>query len=150
MEETKEADVLLHIADASAPDLDSQISAVNLVLDEIGARDKPILLALNKTDVLSHKAKKDLESKNENAVFISAKYNYGFADLFAKLRNLLEPNEKRIKLKLPPHKSELLSKLYKHGNVLSAEYLEDKIIVDAFVPKNLIAQIRKFRVKKSQ
>ena len=147
LEETKEADVLLHIADASAPDLNSQIAAVNSVLEEIGASDKPILLALNKTDVLSHKAKKDLQSGNESAVFISAKYNYGFADLFSKLRDLLAPNDKRIKLQLPPHKSELLSKLYKHGNVLSAEYLDDKILVDAFVPKNLIAQTRKFRIK---
>lgn len=149
LEETKEADLLLHIADASAPDLKSQIDAVNSVLEEIGAKDKPVLLALNKIDVLSHKAKKDLQAENEDTILISAKYNYGFADLFEKLRSLLKPDDKRIKLRLPPHKSELLSKLYKYGKVLSVEYLDDYISVDAFVPKNLTDQTRKFRVKKN-
>ncbi|RLD12506.1 MAG: GTPase HflX [Chlamydiae bacterium] len=149
LEETMEADVLLHIADASAPDLESQISAVNSVLKEIGTKDKPVLLALNKVDVLSHKAKKDLLADNSKTVIISAKYNYGFAELFTKLRLLLKPDNKRIKLRLPPHKSELLSKLYKYGKVISVEYLDEYIKVDAFVPKNLTDQIQKFRVKKS-
>jgi len=147
LEETIEADVLLHIADASATDLESQISAVNSVLKEIGAEDKSILLALNKIDVLSHKAKKDLQSGNEDAVFISAKYNYGFMDLFTKLQSLLKSNVKRVNLRLPPHKSELLSKLYKYGKVISAEYLDEYIIVDAFIPKNLIEKIRRYKTK---
>jgi len=148
LEETKEADVLLHIADASATDLDSQISAVDSVLKEIGAEKKPILLALNKVDVLSHKAKKDLQTGNENAAIISAKYNYGFAELFSKLRLIMRPDDKRIKLHLPPHKSELLSKLYKHGKVISVEYLDEYIVVDAFVPEKLIDQTRRYKVKK--
>jgi len=148
LEETKEADILLHVADASAPDLESQIAAVESVLEEIGAKGKPILLALNKIDLLSHKAKKDLQAENEENIFISAKYSYGFAELFTKLRSLLKPDDKRIKLRLPPHKSELLSKLYKHGKVLSVEYLDDCIAVDAFVPKNLTDQTKRYRVKK--
>ena len=148
LEETKEADILLHVADASAPDLESQIAAVESVLEEIGAKGKPILLTLNKIDLLSHKAKKDLQAANEDNIFISAKYSYGFAELFTKLRSLLKPDDKRIKLRLPPHKSELLSKLYKHGKVLSVEYLDDCIAVDAFVPKNLTDQTHRYRVKK--
>ena len=139
LEETREADILL--------DLLSQIDAVNSVLEELSVDNKPCLLVLNKTDLLSHKKRKELQLKHENAAFISAKYNYGFPDLLSKLSALLTTDNKHVMLRLPPHKSELLSKMYKYGKVLSTEYLDDCIIVDAFLPKKLLSQAQRYRIK---
>ncbi len=147
LEETHQADVLLHIADASAPDLPSQIEAVHSVLKELNSDDNPQLLVLNKIDLLSHRRKKELESEYPEAALISAQYKYGFADLFNKLRGKITFKRKRTLLRLPPHKSQLLSKLHEQGKVLATEYQDDAILVEAFVPENLVAQTRKYRVK---
>ncbi len=147
LEETREADVLLHIADASVPDLSSQIAAVHTVLQELDADDKPQVLALNKADLLSHRKKKQLQAAYTDATFISAQYGYGFTDLLEKLRAQMMLKRRRTRLRLPPHKSELLSKLYKQGKVISAKYEDDGVVVDALVPESLQSQTRRYRVK---
>ena len=150
LEETHQADVLLHIADASAPDLASQIEAVHSVLKELDSDDNPQLLVLNKIDLLSHRAKKEVEEKYPEAAFISAQFKYGITDLFAKLKEKITFKRKRTKLRLPPHKSQLLSKLHEQGKVLATEYLDDAILVEAFVPESLMAATRKYKVKNEE
>jgi len=147
LEEVHEADALIHVADASIPDLAEQIAAVHVVLRELDADAKPQLLTLNKTDKLSHRRKKELQTAYPNAAFISAEYGYGFADMFTRLRPVLPIHRLRTKLRLPPHRSLLLSKLYKLGKVLSALYLEDGIVVEAYVPDSLVEETKRFRVK---
>jgi GTP-binding protein HflX len=150
LEETHQADVLLHIADASAPDLASQIDAVHSVLKELDSDDNPQLLVLNKIDLLSLPAKEELKEKYPNAAFISAQKKSGIDDLFEKLKEKITFKRKRTKLRLPPHKSQLLSKLHEQGKVLATEYLEDAILVEAFVPESLIAATRKYKVKSEE
>ena len=147
LEETQEADVLLHITDASAPDLYAQIDAVHDVLQELNADNKPQLLVLNKVDSLSHRLKKELQEMYPHAAFVSAKYKYGFADLFNKLRPILPGTNRYTKLRLPPHKSILLSKLHEQAKVISTEYLEDAIMVEAIIPENLKQTFHRYRVK---
>ncbi len=147
LEETHQADLLLHIADASAPDLPSQIEAVHSVLKELESDENPQLLVLNKIDKLSHRRKKELELEYPDAALISAQYKYGVADLFTKLKEKITFKRKRTQLRLPPHKSQLLSKLHQQGKVLATEYLDDAILVEAFVPESLADQTKKYKVK---
>jgi GTP-binding protein HflX len=147
LEEVHEADVILHIADAAVTDLDEQIESVHRVLKELDADDKPQLLALNKIDRLSHRARKLREANHPGAALISAQYGYGFTDLFAKLKELVPAQRSLTRLRLPPHKSELLSRIYEQGHVLSADYREDAILVEALVPESLKAETRRYRVK---
>ena len=147
LEEVHEADALLHIADAAAPDLAEQIDAVHKVLRELDADAKPQLLALNKVDTLSHRRRKELHAAYPDAAFISAQYHYGFTDMFARLQAILPVHWRRARLRLPPHRSDLLSKLYKHGRVFHTDYLDDAILVDAYVPELLVEETKRFRVK---
>jgi GTP-binding protein HflX len=147
LEEVHEADAILHIADASAPDLDEQIESVHAVLRELDADTRPQMLALNKIDKLSHRARKEREAQYPDAALISAQYGYGFSDLFDKLRATLPPTSRQTRLRLPPHKSELLSRLYEQGHVLSADYREDAIMVEALVPEAMVAETQRYRVK---
>ena len=145
LEEVHQADVLLHIADASAADVDSQLAAVHAVLGELDAAQKPQVLALNKVDLLSHQAKKAIQERFPDAALISAQYKYGFADLFARLRAATPLKRLRTRLRLPPHKSYLLSQLYAQGKVLSVDYQQEVIVVDAFVPEALQQETRRYR-----
>ncbi len=147
LEEVCQADVLLHVADACAPDLPGQIEAVHAVLRELDADDKPQLLALNKVDLLSHRARKEIQERYPRAACISAQYRYGFSDMFARLRELVPGPRQHVQLRLPPHKSLLLSQLYAQGKVLHVAYHDDCVMVDAWVPDNLADEVRKYRVK---
>ena len=147
LEETREADVLLHICDASAPDLLAQIEAVHSVLRELHADDKIQLLVFNKIDMLSHRRKKELQEMYSGAAFISARLKYGFSDLIIKLKKILPGRERHTRLRLPPHKSQLLSKLHDQGKVLSVEYCEDAIMVEAMIPETLKSTFQRYKVK---
>lgn len=150
LEEVCQADVLLHVADACAPDLAAHIEAVHAVLRELDADDKPHVLALNKVDLLSHRARKDVQEMYPDAACISAQYRYGFSDMFARLRAVVPGPRQRMHLRLPPHKSLILSRLYAHGKVVHVTYQDDCVLVEALVPDTMLDDVRKYRVKKPQ
>ena len=87
LEETIEADFLLHVVDASSPYMEDQITSVYKVLEEIGIITKPILTLFNKIDIC--KPPKALLKKYDPAVFISAYYKTGFEELTRSLLKLL-------------------------------------------------------------
>lgn len=145
LEEVHEADILLHLADGAAPDLGERIEAVHCVLRELDADEKPQVLALNKIDLLSHQAKRALAARYEDAALISARFKYGFAALLERLQERIPATRRRTSLRIPAHKSLLLSQLYQQGKVLSARYEQDAVIVEAFVPASLESQVRRYR-----
>jgi GTP-binding protein HflX len=85
LDEVTEVDYLLHILDASSPHLDEQKAAVERVLAELHAAEKPVLLVLNKCDLLSGEEKSALQQKYPGAVQVSAKQKSGFDLIYAKL-----------------------------------------------------------------
>ncbi|MFA4967485.1 MAG: GTPase HflX [Candidatus Margulisiibacteriota bacterium] len=87
LEETTEADFLVHVVDASSPYMEDQIASVYKVLEEMGIIAKPILTLFNKIDIC--KPPKALLKKYDPAVFISAYYKTGFEELTKSLLKLL-------------------------------------------------------------
>lgn len=150
LEEVCQADVLLHVADACAPDLATQIEAVHVVLRELDADDKPQVLVLNKVDLLSHRARKEVQEAYPQAVCISAQYRYGFTDMFARLRAVVPGPRQHVHLRLPPHKSLIISRLYAHGKVIHVTYQDDCVVLEALVPDDMMDDVRKYRIKEPQ
>lgn len=90
LEEVTEADILLHVVDASHPDVWDQIQAVRTVLGELHAEDKPTIAVLNKIDRLTNKGSlRKLLEELPNAVAISAKRKEGFPELIDKIQDLV-------------------------------------------------------------
>jgi GTPase len=89
LEEVVDADLVLHVVDASAPDAMAQVTTVRGVLYEIGARDRPELLALNKTDVAPPEWVAALRSAYPDAVPVSALTGAGIDDLRAAVAGAL-------------------------------------------------------------
>ncbi|MHC5543057.1 GTPase HflX, partial [Singulisphaera rosea] len=82
LEEARQADLLLHVVDASSPDAEMQIRAVKTVLDELGLADHPTILVLNKTDRVPDRSFLDvLEAHHHDSVAISAAQGDGLARL---------------------------------------------------------------------
>ena len=80
-------------------------------------------------------------------MFVSAQYGYGMNELFVKLRRALPAACTHLRLRLPFTRSYLMSKLYQHGDVIRAEYGEDALLVEAYVPDFLLAEARRYRIK---
>lgn len=89
LEEVTEADCLIHVLDVSNPYAEEQKEAVENVLEELGARAKSILLALNKSDLISPEERKHLQEKYPEGILISAKEQKGLDSLQEKLESIL-------------------------------------------------------------
>lgn len=123
LEETKLADLLLHVVDASDPDSHAKIEQVNAVLDEIGAADIPQLMIFNKID-LSENKEPHFEPhplEGQAAIYCSAITGEGLGYITEALTTALAGKQVQTTLTLPSNCGDLRNQLYKIGNVLSEE-----------------------------
>jgi GTP-binding protein HflX len=120
LEEIKEADCIMHIIDINSPLSDSQVDAVDDILNDIGVRDIPILKVFNKIDLLP--CAKELLQKNidssDLSVYISSKTGDGIRDLLLKLRSILFRNMKIYYLSIPKSEENIISSFSKWSIVL--------------------------------
>ncbi|MDD4237474.1 MAG: GTPase HflX [Desulfotomaculaceae bacterium] len=131
LEEVVEADLLLHVVDASHPNANGQIEAVNQVLESLGASAKPALMVYNKIDLVD-KAELPRAGDDPPAVFISALSGQGAAGLLlAAVDKLLAARRTRTTFFIPYQKSGLLAILHEKGRVLHEEHGQEGIIVEA-------------------
>jgi len=91
LEEVTEADLLLHIVDASHPFYEDQINAVYTVLEELKSVTKPIITVFNKIDLLPKKVPKDILEKYQPSIVVSATTQEGLDKLSAELTKALYP-----------------------------------------------------------
>ena len=93
LEELNYAHILLHVADASHPEVDFQIQAVNNILQEIGIVNIPTILTLNKWDSLSDSEQEKMRNYFPEALAISALNRQGMQELSSRIINLLPPKK---------------------------------------------------------
>ncbi|MAH96101.1 MAG: GTPase HflX [Pedosphaera sp.] len=118
LEEVVEADLLIHVTDLSHPQVDEQIKAVNTVLEEIKAHEKPCMMVFNKIDqVESAGIIEHYLETNGPAVAISAKSQQGFDSFLAELGTQLRPIRQFLELKIPQEKTQVMARLYEVGQV---------------------------------
>jgi GTPase len=123
LEEVVQADLLLHIVDISHPQAEEQIVAVNFVLAEIGAGEKPTIMVFNKMDKLNgNGALNRLQEKFPHAVGISAATGEGIPILLAELGTQLRPTREFLELRIPHEQSAAIARLHKIGQVIERRY----------------------------
>jgi GTP-binding protein HflX len=146
LEEVAEADLLVHVVDASAPDPEFQIDAVRTVLAELGADQVPELLAFNKADRLVHGdggadadggadgngdgphpatddvRMKRMDARHPGSVLVSAHTGAGVDDLLAAIGERLRAVTKVVELVVPYDRGEVVAALHRYGEVLSEEH----------------------------
>jgi GTP-binding protein HflX len=123
LEEVVEADLLVHVVDVSHPKADEQIAAVNAVLDEIKAREKPTLMVFNKTDSLGADASvARFREQFPHAAFVSARTTDGIPELLAELGTQLRPVREQLHLLIPHDQSAVIARLHTVGQILHCDY----------------------------
>ena len=147
LEEVAEADLLLHVVDASHPEAEAQIDAVNEVLAELDATDIPMLMAFNKCDRLeTEDALQFLRSRYPEALPISAQRGDGIETLREALAQRFVNRGATVVLSIPYTAGKTLDLLYKHGTVLDTAYGAEAVRVNARVPSRYLKAVKPFLV----
>jgi len=122
LEVVKESDLLVHVVDSAAPDPQEQIDAVRSVLDEIGARDMPELLAFNKADATDEA--KRLAGDHPGSVAISAATGEGMDHLAAVMGDRLRVSDRVVELVVPFARGDVVAAIHREGDVLVEQHEE--------------------------
>ena len=147
LEEAILSDFLVHLLDASQPEIFAFHRTTVEVLSELGASDKKVLTVFNKIDLIQDETTFNVLKRHfPDALFISTKTGEGLEELVARMADQLVSRTERVELLLPAERSDLLSLLHRHGQVLSTEYGEEGTHVHATVPLKLLPQYAGFRV----
>lgn len=140
LEEAKYADLILHVADASNPEVDEQMKVVYRTLEELKVVGKPVITFLNKQDKIEEeRIIKDL--KADALVKGSAKTGEGIDELLNKISEILREGKVLVDTLLSYTDTAKISVIRKKGQLLSEEYEGDGIRVKAYVSKAVAGQL---------
>lgn len=150
LEEVVEADLIVHVIDASHPQVDTQIDAVHKVLNEIGALDQPMLCVFNKIDhEKGRNAARRLMHLHPKSVAVSALTGDGIDLLYDELADCLKGRKVELRLSVPLSEGKLISSLQKSASILEQEYEGPTAELLVRVSAQLAAQCREFEVEKA-
>ena len=141
LEETAEADLIVHVVDGSDPEPEAQIAAVRGVLAEIGAADVPELVVVNKIDAADPVVLQALRAREPGSISVSAKTGAGLAALRDVIEAALPRLETQVRVVVPYGRGDLVARAHADGEVLHAEHVADGTLLDARVPPGLAAQL---------
>lgn len=145
LEEIKEADLIVHVVDASSPYAQTQIATTIEVLNEIGVIDIPTVYALNKVDLVKNKM--FLPKVNKDAIRISNETNEGIKDLIEYIKNSLFNDEITCKLLLPYDKGDIFTTLKEKAHVHNFSYENNGIVVEVTLSRYLYNLYNKYLKK---
>ncbi|MEZ6092112.1 MAG: GTPase HflX [Pirellulaceae bacterium] len=144
LEEARQAELLLHVADASNPAVFEQIHSVYKVLEEIGIEEKDTLLVLNKIDAVeSRQSLERILDRYPNAITCSAKSGLGLKDVSLAVGDALSREFLDLYVDLAPSNGKLLAYLSAKGEVLSREITDTVITVHCRMPRKTLGEIRR-------
>jgi GTP-binding protein HflX len=145
LEEVNEADMLLHVVDASHPSCPDQMAAVDRVIVEIAAYGKQTVIAFNKTDrITGTEAVGGYVRRTPNSVAISAVTGDGIDGLLALLERSLAAWRMEAVYRIPPAQSGLLAEIHRVGHVIDLRYDGDEAVLTAHVPPELAGRLANF------
>ena len=140
LEEAKYADLILHVVDASNPQMDEQMHIVYETLRGLGVQDKPVITVFNKQDLLTEPViLRDFQA--DATVPISAATGAGIDALESKLEEVLRGQKALVEYTFPYKDAAKIQLIRKYGELLREEYLEDGIAVEAYVPVPIYGKI---------
>lgn len=146
LEEVAESDVILHVVDGAHPDPAAQLATVRDVIGEVGARELPELVAVNKSDLLDDDARLLLRGLVPDAVFVSAKTGEGIEELQHRIADLLPNPDVELTVVVPYDRGELVSLLHERGRVVETSYVEQGTRVHAFAPPEVATLVEPYAV----
>lgn len=140
LEEAKYADVIIHVVDASNPQMDQQMHVVYETLKELGVKDKKVVTLFNKQDKISaEEIFRDFQA--DYVLKVSARTGEGLEDFKKVMEKILIENQIYLERNYSYQEAGKIQLIRKYGQLLSEEYTPEGIYVKARVPANIYGQI---------
>ena len=148
LEEVAEADLLVHVVNAAYPAVNRQVEAVEEVLEEIGAGGRPMIIALNKIDLLPAGAPPELTGMAATlpAVRVSALQGYGIDDLLRCISENLVLQFMVLDVLIPYHRGDLVAQFHQFGIIEHESYEEDGTHLCGHMPANHSGPFMQFQI----
>ena len=141
LEETRDADLLLHVVDASHPLWEEQRLVVDQVLLDLGLHEQPMLLVFNKTDLLDEEALLQLQERVlglvPSAIFVNTVTDEALDPLRRALRHAVRARRPVAEVWLSPADGRLLAEIHAHGEVLEQRTEGEQLVLRARLPERL-------------
>lgn len=145
LEESVLADFIIHVLDASSPEVHTFYNTTMEVLEELGAGDKPIITVLNKIDLLDDPVVlAGLEVAFPNTLAINAKSGLGMEELLQKCTEMLADRVQVKTYKIPQSRGDLSGLLHNDAKVLETTYEGNDVLITAIVPASIAGRLEPF------
>ena len=148
LEEVVEADLVLHVIDAASPERERHMAAVRSVLTEMDAAEVPRVHVYNKCDLLGPEELRRLQASDPTALFISARTGAGRDELLEAIAARLALDVQRVRLEFDPASEAdraQVARLYRDARVLQHIQTEDRVVLEADVPRRLLERLGRAR-----
>ncbi len=145
LEELADADLLLHVVDASHPAIDEHMAAVDALLRELAVDRRPSVVVLNKIDLVEPGLGREAMVERREGVPVSATTGQGIPGLLATIHAAL-PAGDPVKLRIPHTDGAALSLCYDRGRVLSREDEPEHVRLEVELPERFVAPFAEYRV----
>ena len=151
LEEVSESDLIVHVVDGSHPDPFEQIKAVRLVIDEIGGKDIPEIIAINKVDIADPNVIMEILRKEPNSYAFSVRTGFGVEGLLHAIESSLPRPSVEINVVIPYDRGDLVHAIHERGEIFSEQYIAEGTSIHARVDGGLSQRIEKaLGIEKSQ
>jgi len=141
LEETKYADLILNVCDASNEGVEDQINITKEILNELGVSNKAIIDVYNKCDIATESF---LLPETQNTVKISALKAEGIEGLLEKICQSLPQTQRRVQLLLPFSLASTAASIRRDSRVITEEYRDGGIFVDAVVDAAALDRVKEY------
>lgn len=149
LEEVKDADIVLVVADASDTDVSKKISVTEQILSDMDAGGKPVIYVYNKCDRLDILPPRETLSRHDS-VCISAKDGTNVETLLERIDKILSETKKTVNFLFPFEMQSAVNDLYRNAAVNSVEYTESGALVNALVDEKCYGMYKKYIVEEGQ
>ncbi|HWC32416.1 MAG TPA: GTPase, partial [Actinomycetota bacterium] len=147
LEEVTLGSLVLHVADASAKDVEEQVDAVRATLAEIGAGGVPEVLALNKMDLLSEVERARMQRVFPDGVPVSALQSEGVEELLTRVEMALPVRSVEVELLVPYERHDVVARLHEQAEIVSSESSNEGTMLRARVNEEQVPTLQEFLVR---
>lgn len=146
LEESEEADLIIHVVDCSHPNFREQMQVIQGVIKELKIDDRPRIIVFNKIDLVEDKSTlSDLEQEFENCFLISAKRHMFIEKLRNEIVQRAKENYVKVQIKIPLANQKLLSSVYQWAEVMNKNYDNGYVFLDIQFPSHLKRKLKNIK-----
>ncbi len=147
LEEATLSDFLIHVLDATSPEIETFQKTTLSVLKELDAADKPIITVLNKIDAVTDpQVLTFLDHTFPDAIHASALTGLGLDEILKACSRTLADRVSRRNYRIPQKRGDILNLLHKDAKILSTDYEQNDILISAVVPADIAGKLQNFLI----